>query len=140
MRAAFTLIELLIVVVILAILAAVTVPLFLDATGDSKMGAGVTNLWTLRSQIQVYKAQHQGRPPDAALSNLLKKTDINGNAGSDFGPYLYALPLNPFTNKSTVRPAAANPPTSATPGTDRGWLYHAASGNVWLDDANYLDR
>ena len=140
MRSAFTLIELLIVVVILAILAAVVTPLFVDATGDSRMGAGVTNLWTLREQIQLYKAQHQGLPPDGALSNLLKKTDINGSPGGLFGPYLYAIPANPFTNKSTVSPAATNPPTSATSNSDRGWLYHAASGDVWLDEPGYLNK
>jgi general secretion pathway protein G len=140
MRSAFTLIELLIVVVILAILAAVMTPFFVDATGDSKMGAAVTNLWTIREQLQLYKAQHQGLPPDPALSNLLRKTDINGNAGGNFGPYLYAIPLNPLTNKNTVNPTSSNPPATATSGSDRGWLYHAASGNIWLDEPGYLDK
>jgi general secretion pathway protein G len=140
MRPAFTLIELLIVVVILAILAAAVMPLFVDATGDSKMGAGVTNLWTLRTQIQVYKAQHQGLPPDGALANLLRKTDVNGNAGTEFGPYLYALPANPFTNKTTVTATNGNPPPAASTGSDRGWLYHTGSGNVWLDQEGYLTK
>jgi prepilin-type N-terminal cleavage/methylation domain-containing protein len=139
-RPAFTLIEVLIVVVILAILAAALIPLFADTTADAKNGAAMANLRTLRSQIGFYKAQHQGQPPDAALARLLIKTDINGNAGSDFGPYLQLLPVNPFTGKTTVTATSSNPPAAASSGADRGWLYHAATGNVWLDEAGYLDK
>ena len=139
-RSAFTLIELLIVVVILAILAAALIPLFADSTSDAKYGTAMANLRTLRSQIEFYKAQHMGQPPDAALVKLLQKTDIDGNAGSDFGPYLQFLPVNPFTSKSTVTATSSNPPTAASASSDRGWLYHAATGNVWLDEAGYLDK
>ncbi len=139
-RPAFTLIEVLIVVTILAILAAALIPLFADTTGDAKAGAAMASLRTLRSQIEFYKAQHGGQPPDAALSKLLIKTDADGNAGSDFGPYLQFLPVNPFTGKSTVTATASNPPAAASSSADRGWLYHAATGNVWLDEAGYLDK
>ena len=30
--------------------------------------------------------------------------------------------------------------TAASSGSDRGWLYHAATGNVWLDETGYLDK
>jgi general secretion pathway protein G len=139
-RFAFTLVELLIVVVILAILAAVTIPLFTDSTGDARRSAALANLHTMRNQIQFYKAQHNGQPPDGQWANLLRTTDITGAAGSDFGPYLPALPINPFTNKSTVRVTSDNPPTAASSGSDRGWLYHAASGGVWLDQEGYLGQ
>jgi general secretion pathway protein G len=139
-RSAFTLIELLIVVVIIAILAAVTIPLFTDATGDAKYGAAIANLRTLRNQIEAYKAQHNGQPPDSEWANLLRKTDVSGSPGNDFGPYLPALPINPFTNKSTVQVTSANPPTAASTASNRGWLYHAATGNVWLDQDGYLNR
>ena len=69
MRAAFTLIELLMVVVILAILAAVTVPLFLDATGDSKMGAGVTNLWWIAG-LAVFVLAERVLPGGQAVSRI----------------------------------------------------------------------
>jgi general secretion pathway protein G len=138
-RPAFTLIELLIVVVILAILAAVLIPLFADSTHDAKHGTAVANLRTLRGQIACYMAQHHGQPP-IDLAKLLQKTDIDGNAGSDFGPYLQSLPVNPFTNKSTVTATSGNPPTTASASPDRGWLYHAASGNAWLDETGYLNK
>jgi prepilin-type N-terminal cleavage/methylation domain-containing protein len=140
MRHAFTLIELLIVVVILAILAATVIPHFSDASRDSKDAVGLTNLRTLRAQVHFYKAQHDGRVPDAALANLLVKTDVTGAAGGEFGPYLQSIPVNPFTNKSTVTATSSNPPTAASASSNRGWLYHAGTGNVWLDEAGYLDK
>jgi general secretion pathway protein G len=138
-RHAFTLIELLIVVVILAILAATIIPQFTDATADTKRSTALMNLRTLRAQIELYKAQHNGSPP-ATLALLTQKTDVSGAAGTDFGPYLQFIPTDPFTNKNTVTPAASNPPTAVTSGSDRAWQYHAATGNVWLDEAGYLNQ
>ncbi len=139
-RSAFTLIELLIVVTILAILVAALIPLFADTSGDAKTGAAMASLRTLRNQIEVYKTQHLGQPPDGALARLLIKTDAAGNPGSEFGPYVQFLPVNPFTGKSTVTATTSNPPTVPSSGSDRGWLYHAATGNVWLDEAGFLDK
>ena len=138
-RDAFTLIELLIVVVILAILAATIIPQFTDAIADTKRSTGLMNLRTLRAQIEMYKAQHNGVPP-STLTLLTQKTDVAGAAGTDFGPYLQFIPANPFSNKNTVTAASANPPTAVTSGSDRGWQYHAASGNVWLDETGYLTQ
>jgi general secretion pathway protein G len=139
-HAAFTLVELLIVVVILAILAATIIPQFTDATQDTKKSAAMTNLRGLRQVINYYKSQHNGSTPAADLNNLLIKTDVTGAAGNDFGPYLQYIPVNPFTNKNKVTPTTSDPPTAASSGSDRGWLYNATSGNTWLDEAGYLDQ
>lgn len=139
-RSAFTLIELLIVVVILAILAAAVIPQFTDSTLDAKESTARINLGVLRKQIQLYKTQHDGRLPSADLNELLKQTDVTGAAGSDFGPYLLRVPENPLSGSTKVRAATANPPAAASGASDAGWLYHAASGNIWLDHANFLDE
>ncbi len=55
---AFTLAELLIVVIILAILAAIIVPQFSSATVDAQESALDANLTGLRSAIELYHAQH----------------------------------------------------------------------------------
>ena len=52
-RSGFTLVELLIVVVILAILAAAIIPTFTDSTSDAKASTALTNLNVLRGQIQL---------------------------------------------------------------------------------------
>ncbi|MEC5217198.1 prepilin-type N-terminal cleavage/methylation domain-containing protein [Actimicrobium sp. GrIS 1.19] len=65
----FTLIELLIVVIILAILAAIVIPQFTNTTVDAKESTLDANLGAMRSAIELYKIQHNGLYPGAALSN-----------------------------------------------------------------------
>ena len=60
----FTLVELLIVVIILAILAAIVVPQFSAATDDAKLSALDTNLANMRSSIDLYYQQHGKYPGD----------------------------------------------------------------------------
>jgi len=59
-RAAFTLVEVMIVVVILGILAATVLPQFISTNDDAKESVLVQDLQTLRSQIQLFKFQHNG--------------------------------------------------------------------------------
>jgi general secretion pathway protein G len=142
-RAGFTLVEVLIVVVIMAILAATIIPQFSDSTKDAKVNTSKFNLHTIRSQIELFKSQHDGKAP-TALNDLTLKTNAAGATGTTaahvYGPYLQELPTNPFTNSATVAAAAANPPTAASGTATAGWLYHAATGGVWIDNADLLSE
>ncbi len=144
-RHAFTLVEVLIVVVILAILAGTVIPQFTASSEDAKDSAALYNLHTLRAQIELYKVQHGGIAPTlttGALPQLTLATDSTGATGQPgttypFGPYLASgIPPNPLTGVATITVLATIPP-SAESGTD-GWLYHAASGQIYLDKTNYL--
>ena len=141
-RAAFTLIEVLIVVIIMAVLAATIVPQFTDSTDDAKSSTSQFNLHTMRSIIELYKAQHNGRAPGADLSELTTTTDADGNKGSGagfpYGPYLQAIPYNPFTDSNTVAAPAAVPPNAVVDGA--GWLYDAATGQIWINHVDYLNK
>ena len=53
----FTLIEILIVVVILGILAAIIIPQFTNAADDASISSARTQLQTMRSQVELYRAQ-----------------------------------------------------------------------------------
>lgn len=67
-HAGFTLVELLIVVIILAILAAIVIPQFSNATTDTQESALDTNLGSLRNAIELYKAQHVTYPGAVATT------------------------------------------------------------------------
>lgn len=138
-RTAFTLVEILIVVVIMAVLAATIIPQFNSSTKDAQVSTALFNLQSMRSQIELYKAQHGGEPPPSlTLVELTSKTNADHTTTGTpaFGPYLLRLPDNPFNNLATVAAAATNPPSTADGST--GWLYHAASGNIWINDADHF--
>lgn len=102
----FTLVELLIVVSILAILAALVVPRFTDASTTAQTSAVKKTLRSARVSLQRYKLDHNDNYPeiDDMWAALTGKTDADGtiNASGDFGPYLKTTPVNPFTGSSTV--------------------------------------
>ena len=59
----FTLIEILIVVVILGILAAIIVPQFTDAAQDAGVSSARSQLQTMRSQVELFRVQNNGAAP-----------------------------------------------------------------------------
>src|SRR4051794_25614562 len=60
---AFTLVEILIVVIILGILAAIVIPQFANASSDARTTNLRTTLSNVRNQIEVFKGQHNDLPP-----------------------------------------------------------------------------
>jgi general secretion pathway protein G len=139
----FTLVEILIVVVILGILAAIVIPQFTDASTEAKVSSLCSDLQTVRSQIELYKIQHNDNLPGVAnapmhpsgigdfAAAMTSKTDVYGDAGTDFGPYLQKIPVNPFNNRSNVRTVTVNPTTAAD---SAGWWYNTVEGDFGADD------
>jgi general secretion pathway protein G len=140
----FTLIEIMIVVVILAVLAATIIPQFSTSVNDSKVSAMQTDLQSLRSQIQLYSFQHNGAFPTltgTTIPQLLANTDVTGAVGTGasfpYGPYMQGqMPVNPIDGNNTVTATAVFPPTAAT--AAGGWLYYAATGQIAPNDTAYL--
>src|SRR5438046_7223998 len=66
-RKGFTLIEILIVVIILGILAAIVMPQFTNASKEAKQSSLVPMVQSLRSQIALFKLQHNDRLPGVAV-------------------------------------------------------------------------
>ncbi len=64
----FTLVELLIVVIILAILAAIIIPQFTAATDDATRSAYDTNVANIRSAVDLYRQQHGEYPGAVAIA------------------------------------------------------------------------
>ena len=135
----FTLVEILIVVVILGILAAIVVPQFTQASTEAKTNSLCSNLQSLRSQIELYKVQHGDTPPalETFEDQMIYCTNAAGAIQGDgskardnengyiYGPYLERVPNNPFNNWNGVGAAA---------GDDIGWGYNAATGEIWAAD------
>jgi general secretion pathway protein G len=118
-RKAFTLVEILIVVVILGILAAIVVPQFTNATQDAQVGNLKAQLDTLNNQMELFKARTNNYP-DFATAQW--DTMINNDpAIPNSGGYIKAPPVNPINSQSTVAAAAAGDGTV-------GWYFE--------DDAN----
>jgi len=138
----FTLVEVLIVVVIMAILAAVVVPQFSASTDDAKSSTGEFNLSTVRSIIQTYRGQHSGLLPAFSantLPGLTAKTKADGtvDVSGAYGPYLLEIPENPFTGKTVIAATTKTNATIAaadvTASDAGGWLYNATTGEIFLD-------
>jgi type II secretion system protein G len=143
-RTGFTLVEILIVVVIMAILAATIIPQFTDSTKDAKLSTGKFNLHTMRSQIELYRAHHGGLPPSADLSELTTTTDADGAKGTGasypYGPYIREVPVNPFNNLNTVKSITNDPAKAGDATGTTGWLYNATTGGIWMDDATNYNK
>ena len=139
-RSAFTLVELLIVVVILAVLAATIIPQFTDSTRDAQESTTLFNLHTLRSQIQMYRTQHGGTAPGNALLELTSQTDRDGNiaAGNPYGPYITEIPENPFNRSATIKVITNTKPVATDVSATDGWLYNATTGGIWISHADYF--
>ena len=129
---AFTLVEILIVVVILGILAAIVVPQFANASTSAQSSSLKGSLQVIRSQIELYHAHHNSTYPtlnqlDAAWNVLLSRTNAAGAVGTTdgvhvFGPYIKKMPVNPFESSQTVSDTAA---------AGVGWVYVQATGRVY---------
>jgi general secretion pathway protein G len=98
----FTLIELLIVVIIIAILAAIAIPQFSNSSGDAQESAAVANLTTMRSAIELYRAQHNGNYPSRAPVGAAPVTACAGVAGAaaDNDPATMVAQLTMFSSAS----------------------------------------
>lgn len=144
-QSGFTLIEVLIVVVIMAVLAATIIPQFSSSTQDAKESTLKFNLHSLRAQIELYKHQHGGSLPALTgeeipqLTSATNASGAIGTAGSSYplGPYIFsAFPANPLTGVNAVTATGVFPPTAAS--GKGGWLYHAATGQIAPDSTDYL--
>jgi len=145
---AFTLVEILIVVVLLGVLAAIVVPAIGNCGNSARSSSLATNLNMLRRFVLVYTSQHlevaPGYPagPDSMpdpnvfenqallASNDLGATAPRGTSGYNHGPYLSKMPTNPFNQLDTVEMLANGQNFPATPDNTHGWIYRAETGEI----------
>ncbi len=132
-RRAFTLVEILIVVVILGILAAIVVPQFTGATGEAAAGTASYELEKLRRALDVYQARWSNALPAVQAGDGTWGPLVGGS-----GEYLKEAPRNPYIGGTNARVIAiASEPDSAFH-TGYGWIFDPTTGQVWAAgfDAN----
>ena len=72
----WTLIELVIVIVILGLIAAVTVPAYLDMTNSAEINSCQAAQATIRSAVSIYYAKHKGQLPDSLTAGMFMNAEI----------------------------------------------------------------
>jgi general secretion pathway protein G len=92
----FTLIELMVVLVIIGVLAALIVPNVLDRADDARVTAARTDVHNLMQALKLYKLDNQRYPSaDQGLDALVRKPTV-GALPPNWKPYLDKLPGDPW--------------------------------------------
>jgi prepilin-type N-terminal cleavage/methylation domain-containing protein len=125
-RAGFTLIELIAVIVVLAILAGVALPKYFDYAAQARASSCKGTLGGVRSGI----------------ANFYMNTGLSGPERyptyaevNTLGTVMQEpIPANPYNNSAAIRNAdatwvAGNPPTSGA----QGWAYDQTNGKFWAN-------
>ncbi len=152
----FTLVEILIVVIILGILAAIVIPQFTSASDDARKNSLISQVQTLRSQIELYKLQHTTDGSELFATTTSDATtwqELTGVTGKSSGtstvtapdtkcgPYLQTMPVNGLTQKSAVHVAndVDENKTTGIPAT-AGFAYNRQTGKFFAvkDGGVYL--
>ncbi|MBV8780564.1 MAG: hypothetical protein JO353_04140, partial [Phycisphaerae bacterium] len=147
-----TLVEILIVVIILGILAAIVIPQFTSASQDARKNSLTSQLQTVRSQLELYKLQHLDQLPTALAAGgtgstpwaqLIEKTnaDQTTTGSPSFGPYLQQAPINPLNNStgvgivSGVTDFGAGGVANSTGSV--GFILNTTTGKIWATSSKF---
>lgn len=130
-RSAFTLIELIVVIVVLAILSGVAIPRYIDYSTKAKESAARATLGAVRSAIANFYANSalNGTAAWPTLTNMQ-------TAGSVMQEPIPGNPYIPSTNTNAANIAAATwatTPPVTTGASVAGYNYDATTGKFWLN-------
>ena len=156
---AFSLVEILIVVVLLGILAMTVISMASSGAISAKESALATDLQLLRRFVLIYKCQHLEVSPgypngqtsaapteqafiDQAIlsSNSAGQTAEIGTAGFERGPYMQKIPMNPLNSKSSVEMLGDGEDFPAAADDSRGWICKPATSEIRADSSGSGDN
>lgn len=107
---AFTLIELLLVLVILGILAAIVVPKFSGRTEQAKITAAVTQIASFATVLDAFEVDNGYYPK--GKNGLMDLVQQPRDAQNWHGPYLKEIPKDPWGNEYVYEYPGRNNPNS----------------------------
>lgn len=127
-RYAFTLIELIAVMVVLAVLAGVALPRYFDYASQARESATLGTLGGVRAGVANFYA-NEAVNGSARYPTYAELTTI-GTVMQD------QIPENPYNNSVLIRDAdgtwvAGSPPVSGP----EGWAYDATNGKFWANSS-----
>jgi prepilin-type N-terminal cleavage/methylation domain-containing protein len=150
----FTLVEIMIVVVLLGVLAAIVIPSVGKSTTMARETTLAMDLNLLRRFIPVYTSQHLEIPPGYPGGNLSAtpteqdfidqatlssndhgQTAARGTPGFPLGPYISNMPVNPFNKLDTVEILADGADFPAVADDSHGWICKPATGEIRADNS-----
>lgn len=132
---AFTLVEILIVVVILGVLAAVVAASYMNTTRDAASNGTQFELAKIRRVVDVYSAKNAGLLPNITAGN--------GTWGAllGSGEYLKAPPENVWVGGPNAAVIVVGPATApdAAYHTNYGWIFNTTTGELWAASFDATD-
>ena len=131
----FTLVEILIVVVILGILAAIVIPQFSNASSEAKTANCKSNLQTMRSQVALFKIKNSDVAPLCTNATTFAESE-DDDTNAMVTTYLQSVPVNPLSSTATIGATMATGIIDLVGGWDAtGWYYNSATGVMHAADS-----
>lgn len=124
-RSAFSLVELVVVVLIVGILAAVAAPRMFNTASDARTNSTRASLVVIRDAIELHRAQRGTYPAFTTLAADLKPFMS--------GPFP-SVQITSTNNNANVREFTGTGAFTAT-GT-QGWAYNATTGDFYVNHAD----
>ena len=128
-RHGFTFIELIVVVLLLGIIAAVAAPRMFNATTSARENAARAKLEIIRNAIELYYSQYNEYPGQSPPNQSTFKSDLSQYLRGPFPT------CDVGNNNNDVRIQQTGNPLS--PSGNRGWSYDNSTGEFIINDSGY---